>query len=184
MSVFYLVRHAHADWSADENRPLSSAGLEGADRAADLLEEFPIDYLYSSPYRRARQTIEPLASRLDMTIKVLPDLRERQLGNHTGRDFIESVRATWRDPSFAYPGGETNAAAQERGVQIVLQLHGQHPARHIVLSTHGNLLALILQHFDPSIGFLTWKTMTMPDIYELRFTAGGEAAVHRLWAVA
>ena len=41
----------------------------------------------------------------------------------------------------------------------------RHPTEHIVLSTHGNLLALILQTFDPSVDFVFWKSLTMPDIY-------------------
>jgi phosphohistidine phosphatase SixA len=30
----YLVRHAHADWAADESRPLSKSGLAAAERIA------------------------------------------------------------------------------------------------------------------------------------------------------
>ena len=52
---------------------------------------------------------------------------------------------------------------------------------HIVLSTHGNLMALILQVFDPSLDFAFWKSLTMPDLYTLNFSQAGEAAIDRLW---
>lgn len=32
MSVFYVVRHAHAKWIPDENRPLSEQGFQDARR--------------------------------------------------------------------------------------------------------------------------------------------------------
>jgi hypothetical protein len=42
-----------------------------------------------------------------------------------------------------------------------------HPQVEIVIATHGNLLALILQRYDPTAGFAFWRAMTMPDIYRL-----------------
>jgi len=50
-----------------------------------------------------------------------------------------------------------------------------------VLSTHGNLLALVLNGFDPSIDFAFWKRLAMPDIYELRLAGDAEPAIRRLW---
>jgi len=49
----------------------------------------------------------------------------------------------------------------------VKRLLKRHPTENIVLSTHGNLIALILQAFDSSIDFMFWKSLSMPDIYQL-----------------
>jgi 2,3-bisphosphoglycerate-dependent phosphoglycerate mutase len=168
MSIFYLVRHAHADWTPDENRPLSTKGRMDAERVADVLRQFPVTAIYSSPARRARQTIAPLAAQLDLPIHTLPELRERQLSGGAVEDFFAAVEATWTDPTFVHPGGESNAAAQQRGIDAILTLQEQHPTEHIALATHGNLLALLLQHFDPSINYAFWKSLTMPDIYRLK----------------
>ncbi len=54
-------------------------------------------------------------------------------------------------------------------------------ADHIVFSTHGNLLALILQYYDSSIDFTFWKSLTIPDIYALNIKKGGEHIMSRLW---
>jgi 2,3-bisphosphoglycerate-dependent phosphoglycerate mutase len=181
MNTFYLVRHAHADWTPDENRPLSARGREDAERVADILASYPIRAIYASPYRRACQTIEPLASRLGLPVRLEPDLRERELGDIATEDFFRAVERTWRDPSFAYPGGETNTAAQQRGVAVVQGLQAQHTAEHIVLATHGNLMALLLQGFHPSLDFAFWKSLTMPDVYLLRFDRDGSVAMERSW---
>ena len=71
-----------------------------------------------------------------------PDLRERKLSGEPVDEFFAAVKRTWDDPTTAHPGGESNAAAQRRGVAVVQRLRAQHPAAHIALATHGNLLAL------------------------------------------
>jgi 2,3-bisphosphoglycerate-dependent phosphoglycerate mutase len=58
----------------------------------------------------------------------------------------------------------------------------KHPAEQLVLATHGNLLALILQHFDSTIGFSFWESLTMPDIYQLDCDDGKPVSIQRLWA--
>jgi 2,3-bisphosphoglycerate-dependent phosphoglycerate mutase len=145
-----------------------------ARRVTEVLASFPIDGIYSSPARRARETVAPLAERLGLPILIEPDLRERQLGDGPVTDFEQAVEATWSDPLFAYPGGESNAAAQQRGVAVVYRLL-KDPGAHRVLATHGNLLALLLQHFDPAVGFPFWRSLTMPDIYRLSLSGAGAA---------
>lgn len=181
MNTFYLVRHAHAHWTLDENRPLSTRGRQDARRVADVLQSHPINVIVSSPFARARQTIEPLATRLGLPIQTEFDLRERQLCHGPVDDFLGAVRATWEDPTFAHPGGETNAAAQQRGLALVQRLREAHTAGHIVLGTHGNLMALTLAGLDPTIDFAFWRSLTMPDVYLFNWSPAGEFSMHRLW---
>ena len=181
MSTLYLVRHAHAEWTPDENRPLSARGQADAEQVAHVLGGVPITAIYASPARRARETVAPLAAHLGLSIHILPGLRERELCNTAVSDFFEAVKATWSDPSFAHPGGESNATAQGRGVAVVHRLQKRHRDERIVLATHGNLLALVLQHFDPRVDFAFWRSLTMPDIYALRVSVGSETSVQRLW---
>jgi broad specificity phosphatase PhoE len=83
MNTFYPVRHAHAAWTPDEDRPLSAQGQSDAIRVADLLEKQRIDTLYSSPCRRAHQTIEPLAARLCSPFYTELRLEELNLGQRS-----------------------------------------------------------------------------------------------------
>ena len=181
MTILYLVRHAPADYVPDEQQPLSAQGRAKAERVADLLDQAPIRAIYASPYRRAWQTVEPLAGRLGLPLHIEPDLRERTLGRFPAElDFVAAVRLTWEDPAFAHPGGEANAAAQRRGVAVVQRLLARHPGQQIVVATHGNLMALVLQHFDPDVDFEFWQTLDMPDVYELR-AEGDVASFTRMW---
>ncbi|MCB0962060.1 MAG: histidine phosphatase family protein [Acidimicrobiales bacterium] len=69
----FLIRHAHAgsrsDWTGDDAlRPLSARGEGQARAIAAQLADAGIDLLWSSPYVRCRQTLEPLAEKLGLEV--------------------------------------------------------------------------------------------------------------------
>ncbi len=181
MNTYYFVRHAHAYWTPDESRPLSANGQKDAQRVADILEKFPISMIFSSPYKRAFQTVIPLSEQFIIPIDVISNLRERTLCKGKIDKFLEAVEMTWRDFEFSHPGGESNNAAQHRGVSFIHKLEQKFRDEHIVLATHGNLMALTMQFFDTSIDFSFWESLSMPDIYVLEVDADKQAHILRLW---
>jgi 2,3-bisphosphoglycerate-dependent phosphoglycerate mutase len=155
--------------------------MRDAGLVADILGERPITTVLSSPYTRARQTVEPLANRLGLRICTDERFRERGLGQWSDSSFGEAVHRTWVDMDFAFPGGETNRQAQARAIQGLQELiEGDIPG-HILISTHGNLLALMLVHYDPQVDYEFWRALSMPDIYQLEVGTGCEARYLRLW---
>ncbi len=79
--VIYLVRHAKAGerrvWEGDdEARPLSKLGWKQSEAIAKRLASKGVSSLYSSPYLRCVQTLEPLAERLGIEIQSDPRLYE------------------------------------------------------------------------------------------------------------
>lgn len=184
MTRLYLIRHAHADWSPDEQRPLSAQGQRDAARVAaqlaPLLANRPLAAIYASPYRRAIETVQPLASLCRLAIETDDDLRERHLGRFDGA-FAAAVAATWRDPHFRHANGESNAEAQARGLRVLRAILARHVGQAVAIGTHGNLMALLMQAFDPSIGFDFWQALSMPDVYELRLDAAGRGTFVRVW---
>jgi broad specificity phosphatase PhoE len=181
ITSLYLVRHAHSIWSLDENRPLSEQGMSDVLRVADILEPVPITAIYASPARRALQTIELLALRKGLAIQIIDDLRERVLGQVEPLDFLTAIEMTWEDPTLTFPGGESNAAAQNRGRAVLEAIVRRRSGEQVVVASHGNLLAVLLQAFDPSRGFSTWLNMSMPDIYRVDFQEQSFVSVDRLW---
>ncbi|GAC1470575.1 MAG: hypothetical protein PVSMB3_00850 [Candidatus Dormibacteraceae bacterium] len=81
MGTFYVVRHAKAGsrshWSGDDRlRPLSNKGQNQAEALVEILEPFPISAVFSSPFLRCIQTVQPLAKARKLPIKQKPELGE------------------------------------------------------------------------------------------------------------
>jgi len=123
MAVLYLVRHAKAgsrhDWFGDDSaRPLTAAGERQAQALAERLGWLATGSLVSSPYLRCRQTLQPLADRLDATVHTDLRLAEEQ-------GFIGAVQMLGElpDGSVLCSHGdvipETMQALQRRGCHIV-----------------------------------------------------------------
>jgi 8-oxo-dGTP diphosphatase len=76
-----LVRHAVAmrrrDWTKpDHLRPLTPKGLAQADGLVELLGTFEVKRIFSSPYVRCVQTVQPLAAKLGLPIEEVAELAE------------------------------------------------------------------------------------------------------------
>jgi len=79
--TFYVVRHAKAGsrghWTGDDRvRPLSKKGRVQAEDLVKLLKAFPVTQIYSSPYLRCLQTVEPLGRALGIEVKSSAGLAE------------------------------------------------------------------------------------------------------------
>ncbi len=170
MSVVFLIRHAHSEWTADEARSLSKQGTLAAQQLAVRLAGEPIVAIYSSPSRRAVDTVAPLAEQLHLDIFMVENLREREVPAMRMSEFETVIREAWLDPdSSPGGGGESNTDAQERGMAVMQRIIERHPQQHVVISTHGNLMVLIMNALDKSFDYDFWRALSFPDIYRLTF---------------
>jgi broad specificity phosphatase PhoE len=81
MPTFYFVRHAKAGsrgrWEGnDRDRPLSKSGFKQAEELVSVLGANPIAAVWSSPYLRCVQTVEPLAKARRLKIQETRHLAE------------------------------------------------------------------------------------------------------------
>lgn len=81
MRTFYVVRHAKAGsrshWTGDDRlRPLSKKGQKQAEDLVALFETFPIKAIFSSPFLRCTQTVEPLSRAAKVSLKTSAELAE------------------------------------------------------------------------------------------------------------
>ncbi len=75
------MRHAKAGsrghWSGDDRlRPLSNKGQKQAEELVAMFKPFTISDIYSSPYLRCVQTVEPLARARRLQVRASPSLEE------------------------------------------------------------------------------------------------------------
>ena len=92
----YLIRHGQSAGNAEGRfgghgpTPLSTLGLEQAEKTARVLAKEGIHAIYSSDLTRAVQTAEPLAKLLNLPINKSEAFRERNVGVLQGLTFDES----------------------------------------------------------------------------------------------
>jgi 2,3-bisphosphoglycerate-dependent phosphoglycerate mutase len=168
-----LIRHAEsvAPGTADFDeytRPLTEKGLRDAERLVESLASTRIDAAYSSPYIRARQTIEPIAKARGLTIETIDDLRERVLKPGDLPDWRVHLQRSWKDFDYALPGGESGRVAQSRVVRVLDDIRGRRARGGIaMLASHGNLIALALNAMMPNIDYTFWESIPMPAVFTL-----------------
>lgn len=177
VGVIYVVRHCSATGQEPE-APLNPAGDAQAEVLADVLAPLGIDAVVSSPFVRARCSIEPLARRLGLEIGIDPRLAERVLGDCGDQQWQDALKAAFADPDRCYPGGESGRAAADRAV-AAFEAAGRAGSTP-VLVTHGNLLTLLLGRFDAAFGFDAWQALTNPDVFRIEVGDGG-VQVARVW---
>jgi 2,3-bisphosphoglycerate-dependent phosphoglycerate mutase len=126
-----------------------------------------IDAAYSSPYIRARQTIEPIARARDLAIETVDDLRERLLSPAELPDWRAHLKRAWEDFDYAPPGGETGRDAQARIVRVLDTVAARHSTGTVIVASHGNLIALALHAFMPNVDYAFWESIPMPAVFTL-----------------
>jgi 2,3-bisphosphoglycerate-dependent phosphoglycerate mutase len=168
-----LIRHAESvapgTSGFDEyTRPLTAQGIRDAERLSDSLASTRIDAAYSSPYLRARQTIEPIATARGLTIETINDLRERVLKPGDLPDWRMHLQRSWNDFDYALPGGESSREAQARVMRVLDDVRSRHSRGEVVmLASHGNLIALALHAFVPTVDYAFWESIPMPAVFRL-----------------
>jgi 2,3-bisphosphoglycerate-dependent phosphoglycerate mutase len=173
-----LIRHCRAAGQHPDD-PLTPDGTRAALALADLLRTLRVDGLFSSPFARARATLEPFARQSGLAVAVDPRLAERVLAVPPSDGWLDQVRASFADPDYRAPGGETLREAQGRGLAAVAEIAGR-GHRLPAIATHGNLLAGILRSADRSFGFADWQGLRNPELFQATYREGKLAAFERV----
>jgi broad specificity phosphatase PhoE len=156
--LLYLIRHGESTHNAagriqgQSDAALSELGRRQGFAAAEVLRSLPLDAIYSSPLRRAKETAEAVAAPHNLPIQTDPRLMELHVGVFQDRLRTELAEeypdelSRWLsgDEDFVIPGGESRRQLTARGCEairsIVASGHSQ-----IVIVTHGGLLSVVLR---------------------------------------
>jgi probable phosphoglycerate mutase len=159
--ILYLVRHGTSDFDSREflttprgrqwDPPLSLAGLDQAQLLAKrLLSMKPQPAaVYSSPMRRARETVAPYAEAAGIDVVFDDDLAEGYVGEWEGKPFEEILASDERllqrvrnqEPIYAHaPGVEDIAPFRARVRGVIEGLLERHPDGNVVVVCHGGVI--------------------------------------------
>jgi broad specificity phosphatase PhoE len=167
--ILFLIRHGQADQSSNDflqttrgrqwDPSLDEQGREQAGLLTRrlLIMERPAA-LYSSPLRRARETIAPFVEAVGLDVRTDDDLMEAHIGDWEGMSF-EDILAS--DPELLHlfrnqraiwhraPGGEVVDAFKERVRVAIESILLRHPTGDVFVVAHGGV---INAYFGPLLG--------------------------------
>ncbi|WP_077924243.1 histidine phosphatase family protein [Spirosoma sp. 209] len=146
-TTVYVVRHAEKVDETDST-DLSPAGRQRALALADTLARAGIDSIFTTPYRRTRQTAEPLATRLRLPIVSYSTKSISDVAGRVKRIRRQSVLVV----------GHSNTI-----LEITQALGAQPRATKIASGDYDNLFQVRIRRglFGPSVS-LTEKTYGVP----------------------
>jgi broad specificity phosphatase PhoE len=110
--------------------------------------------------KRAHETAQIIARRLNLDVTVREDLREINVGDLEGRDFSDenwsiyhAVTNQWYagNPHASFPGGDDYVTAWERMRRTYLQVLQNHENDKLVIVGHGGIFIATLKELIPGL---------------------------------
>ena len=173
--IVYLVRHCQAT-GQEPNAELTEEGKEQAKELMRFFEKRPVQHIISSPFTRAIQSIKPLADSRGLQIEIDDRLFERRLLSESIKDWLERLEESFRDLELKMAGGESSLEVTQLGMEVL-----ETAPDGTVISTHGNIIGLLLKRIDGLVGFKEWEELSHPDVYEVKVKKGDYVA-RRIWS--
>jgi broad specificity phosphatase PhoE len=132
-----LVRHGQTQWNKEErfrgraDLDLDEVGVKQAEAAADWVAKWPVTAIYSSPLRRALNTAQALAGKLDLKVKPLQGIIDIDFGKWQGLSAEEAAAddaalfQKWlvSPHEVQFPGGESLDTVRQRIKQDVCAIN-------------------------------------------------------------
>ncbi len=146
----YVLRHAEAEGGefSNKERPLSRKGEKQARKLVSHLIPLKCSAIYTSPFRRAINTVEPFSQTSGVEIQTVDDLREGAAG-----ESLDLVR--------------------ERMVASVQSIVETNTGGTVLLCTHGGTLFALISAFDSTFVYEDYLKIRNPDLK--RFVYSGKS---------
>lgn len=154
----YLFRHGETDWNKigrlqyHTDIDLNETGILQAKINANALKNKDIQYIYSSPLKRAYKTGKILADLINVNIEIVDNLKEVNGGLWSGKTKVEVKKLLGKDNyekflhsrnemlDFRFPDGETKREARNRICDCIMDICKNTPYNTIGISSHGFVL--------------------------------------------
>jgi broad specificity phosphatase PhoE len=171
-AALYLVRHAQTQPTAlpVETWPLSEAGIQQAQRLAELPFWQDVQIICSSVEPKALQTAQIAAERNDLPVEPVFDLRElrRPNGLASVEAYQAAVREALENPFRSINGWEPTGEAQTRIMTAIERLLLAHAGKTLAVVSHGLVITLYLAYLaDSAPSFDVWKSLPFASAFQI-----------------
>ena len=146
-----FIRHGQTETNtrgvmhrSNDEDGLSTLGKQQAEKLVEICKNHLVEILYSSPEKRALETATIISNAMNVPMKTLPNLRERNWGDWEGKPWDEVKKIL--DPmtlderyKFVPPNGESWQQMEHRLKEILDYVTSQ-KVKSIAVVTHGGAL--------------------------------------------
>lgn len=175
MTTVYFVRHAEPDLSNhnDLTRDLTPKGIKDRKFLIDYFKNKKLDVAFSSPFKRAIRTIEPVAKSRNLKINQISEFCERKIGDEWISNFHEYCQKQWFDFDYKLENGESLNDTQKRNINALKNILAHYPDKNIIIGSHGTAIGTIINYFDKSFDYEKFQQIQpiMPFIVKFDFYA-------------
>jgi broad specificity phosphatase PhoE len=150
VTTIHLARHGETDWNRElrwqghADPPLNALGREQARALAESLAVMRIAAVYSSDLRRASETAEIVAGRLEVPLHLDAALRELDVGSWEGETLAEleaghaEAVARWKESGEpGWDGGESHGEMAARVLEAIRSIAAERVGEEVVVVSHG-----------------------------------------------
>ena len=167
-----FIRHSESvknvlninDWTDDKKFPLTNKWLEQALKLKDFLNLEKVDYIYSSPFFRAIETIKPFA--LENNLEIIIDTRLKEVHHWkfewdwNNKDYSKDKLLFKEYKNYKiWINGESQNEILFRMNDILQEIIKNHTWKTIAIVSHWYPLSIILEHIDKTEH---WSSQTKP----------------------
>ena len=150
----YITRHGESLWNA-ENKVLGRTDIglneRGKEQARELvkkLKDTKLDYVFTSPLSRAKDTAKEVADSKGIPLIVDDRLIEINFGDYEGIDRrSEAYQNERRDYFRRYPHGESYMDLAGRIYPLLQELKREYADKSVLLVSHGGICRVIHNYF-------------------------------------
>ncbi len=157
MAKLFLVRHGETDWNKDHkimgitDISLNEIGVQEAEKVGALLANQNFDVVYTSPLKRALETLEIIKKYVKCEkVEISNLLLERNFGSLSGKswDEIELIipngREIDREQEYDYSPyrGESAGQVKDRVEKFINEINGK-GYQNVLVVCHGGIVRML-----------------------------------------
>jgi 2,3-bisphosphoglycerate-dependent phosphoglycerate mutase len=155
VTIILIARHGQSDWNlarrwqGHADRPLTAKGRKQAEALAARVAHIELEAVYSSDLRRARETAEPVARVQGREVRMLPELREVDVGSWSGltrddaKERFPEAFARWEAGFPGWEDGESYEQMADRVLEAVDRIAREHEDGRTLVVSHGGPIRAI-----------------------------------------
>ena len=193
-NTLYLVRHGENLANITKefsyklvDYPLTPKGMVQAEQTAEFFRSLPIDAVYASPLKRARETAEIIARPRGLPVTLVEEFREVNVGDlelspptEEAWKLHDQVVGEWIKGNMAarFPGGENYFELIERSRRGLLEVTRGRSGQRIIVAAHGGILTGIVHNVcSDASNDLSHSGMHNCAITEIELTTRGDEII-------